>query len=292
MLATRPLRPGSDFGVEVIGLDLGRETAQSIRRELIHLFHRHQIIRISGQAMNLHDYARFGAWFGNPHPHAVEKVRVAGFPGVTLLTNADDETRNTAAYWHTDNTYEAEPATATMLWAEIVPAQGGETMMADMYAAYTSLPETMKRRIANMRSVNGWYKRDEGFFKKELPHLSEESLRQMGINTHPLVKRHPVTGRLALYDVTGSSYGIEGMPPDEGLDLLKELAAHALKPEYLLAVGYKVGDIAAWDTLATLHSATPHANPSAGASMLRRMYRISVKGASPYAVMHAEYAVS
>ncbi len=159
MLTTRPIQPGSDRGVEVLGLDLARETAQSTRRELIHLFHQHQVIRISGQAMNLHDYARFGAWFGNPHPHAVEKVRVAGFPGVTLLTNADDETRNTAAYWHTDNTYEAEPATATMLWAEIVPDQGGETMFADMYSAYTSLPDAMKRRIGNMRSLNGWFQR-------------------------------------------------------------------------------------------------------------------------------------
>ena len=52
-------------------------------------------------------------------------------------------------------------------------------------------------------------------------------------------------------------------------------------------LGYKVGDIAAWDTLATLHSATPHADPQTGAGMLRRMYRISVKGASPYAVVHA-----
>lgn len=292
MLTTCPLQPGSDFGVEVLGLDLGRETVQATRRELINLFHRHQVIRISGQAMNLRDYAGFGAWFGTPHPHAVAKVRVADFPGVTLLTNADDETRNTAAYWHTDNTYEAEPATATMLWAEIVPEQGGETMVADMYSAYTSLPASMKQRISNLRSINGWYKRDEGFFKKELPHLSEESLRQMGINTHPLVMRHPVTGRLALYDVTGSSYGIEGMPPDEGLDLLKELTAHALKPQYVLGVGYQVGDIAAWDTLATLHSATPHANPRTGAGMLRRMYRISVKGSSPYAVMRAAEAVS
>ena len=68
MLATRPLRPGSDFGVEVLGLDLGRETAQSSRRELIHLFHQYQVIRISAQAMNLQDFASFGAWFGNPHP--------------------------------------------------------------------------------------------------------------------------------------------------------------------------------------------------------------------------------
>ncbi|MEO7938747.1 MAG: TauD/TfdA family dioxygenase [Burkholderiaceae bacterium] len=285
------MRSGSDFGVEVIGLDLRKDISDATRRELVLLFHKHRVIRVPGQTMELRDYARFGEWFGKPHPHAVEKVRVAGYPGVTLLNNADDETRNTAAYWHTDNTYEAEPATATMLWAETVPAQGGETMVADMVAAYSSLPAATKQQIATLRSLNGWYKRDEGFFKKELPHLSDEQVRALGINTHPLVRQHPVTGRLALYGVTGSSFGIEGMPLDEGLGLLKELTAHALKPENILGVGYQVGDIAAWDTLATLHSATPHADPRTGTGMLRRMYRISVKGGSPYAALQAAAAI-
>jgi taurine dioxygenase len=86
--------------------------------------------------------------------------------------------------------------------------------------------------------------------------LTDSQEARLGWVRHPIVMRHPVTGRKALYAVSGSSFGIDGMPDDEGLALLEELEAHALQPKYRLAVSYGVGDVAMWDNLSTLHSAT------------------------------------
>ena len=73
---------------------------------------------------------------------------------------------------------------------------------------------------------------------------------------HPLVRRHPLTGRKVLYAVSGTSFGIDGMPDDEALDLLRELARHSTQPKYQFRVSYGVGDVVAWDNAAVLHSAT------------------------------------
>ena len=86
--------------------------------------------------------------------------------------------------------------------------------------------------------------------------LTDEQKAKMPLITHPLVRPHPVTGRKALYAVSGSSYGIVGMPDDEAVALLDELAAHATQPKYVISYPYKVGDVVIWDNASLLHSAT------------------------------------
>ena len=86
--------------------------------------------------------------------------------------------------------------------------------------------------------------------------LSDEQKAKMPVITHRIARAHPVTGRKALYAVSGSSFGIVGMPDDEARDLLDELAAHATQPKYQLRLKYGIGDIVVWDNAALLHSAT------------------------------------
>ena len=86
--------------------------------------------------------------------------------------------------------------------------------------------------------------------------LTAEQKAKMPLITHPLVRSHPVTGRKALYAVSGSSYGIVGMPEDEAVALLDELAAHATQPQYVYSLAYRVGDVVIWDNASLLHSAT------------------------------------
>ena len=94
----------------------------------------------------------------------------------------------------------------------------------------------------------------------------------MGWVRHPIVRRHPVTGRKALYAVSGSSFGIEGMPPDEALDLLDQLRDHATQQKYQLRLKYGVGDTVIWDNASLLHSATLTAPDDP-----RTLWRITVK---------------
>ncbi len=275
-------RLDAPFGVEIRGVDFSEDQPESVIRELIHLFHKHQVMKVPDQHLTAEQYGRFGEWFGRPHPHVIDQARLPGVPGVSLLSNANEERRNGAVYWHTDNSYEEDPATATMLYAVSVPETGGDTVVADMYQAYADLPEKMKALIDPMITTNAYVNRDAELGETVLPPLRAHQQAKLSVPRHPLVMRHPVTGRKALYAVGGTSIGIEGMPRDEAVALLRELKFHSVQDKYVISVSYQLNEIAGWDTLATLHAATPLPAP-VDPKMLRRMWRCSVKGLSPYA---------
>jgi taurine dioxygenase len=106
--------------------------------------------------------------------------------------------------------------------------------------------------------------------------LTDEQKNRMNWVKHRIVRAHPVTGRKALYAVSGSSFGIEGMPDDEAIALLDELKAHATQPKYLYRLKYRIGDLVIWDNASLLHSATLIDPDDA-----RTLWRITVK--EPYA---------
>jgi taurine dioxygenase len=161
-------------------------------------------------------------------------------------------------YFHTDYSYLQVPARATMLYSIEVPKAGGNTLFANQYAAYDDLPDAMKRRIDGLIGIHHYGNRkvaDEMSRVAASP-LTAEQKAKMPLITHPLVRPHPVTGRRALYAVSGSSYGIVGMPEDEAVALLDELAAHATQPKYVYSLSYRVDDVVIWDNASLLHSAT------------------------------------
>ena len=118
----------------------------------------------------------------------------------------------------------------------------------------------MKRRLEGLVGIHHYGNRDDMDLESRTVAYppDERQKRERGIACirHPLVRRHPLTGRKALYAVSGTSVGIEGMPDDEALDLLRELARHSTQAKYQFSVSYGVGDVVAWDNAAVLHSAT------------------------------------
>jgi taurine dioxygenase len=116
----------------------------------------------------------------------------------------------------------------------------------------------MKRRIEGLVALHHYGNRDDLDERSRTVAsvLTEEQKRKVTWVRHPVARPHPVTGRKALYAVSGSSFGIEGMPDDEARDLLDELKLHATQPKYQLSVKYGVGDVVIWDNASLLHSAT------------------------------------
>jgi taurine dioxygenase len=145
-----------------------------------------------------------------------------------------------------------------MLYSVEVPKKGGDTLFADQYAAYDDLPDAMKRRIDGLVALHHYGNRDEldQASRTVASVLNEEQEKKMAWVRHPVVRRHPVTGRKALYAVSGSSFGIEGMPKDDAVGLLDELRRHATQDKYRLRLKYGVGDLVIWDNASLLHSAT------------------------------------
>jgi taurine dioxygenase len=145
-----------------------------------------------------------------------------------------------------------------MLYSIEVPRHGGDTLFADQYAAYDGLPESMKQRIDDLVALHHYGNRDDldKSSRTVASVLSGDQEQKLAWVKHRLVRSHPVTGRKALYSVSGSSFGIEGMPRDEAVGLLDELKRHATQEKYRLRLKYGVGDLVIWDNASLLHSAT------------------------------------
>jgi taurine dioxygenase len=147
----------------------------------------------------------------------------------------------------------------------------------------------MKKRIEPLLAIHHYGNRNDvrDASRTAASALNAEQKAKMPVITHPIARPHPVTGRKALYAVSGSSFGIVGMPEDEARNLLDELAAHSTQPKYRLSLRYGVGDIVVWDNAALLHSATLIDPDDA-----RTLWRITVLEASGEAAASAVLARS
>ena len=255
-----PLSPG--FGIEANGLDLAQLTDVQFR-ELERAFYEHQVLGVRAQTLTPAQFAAFARRIGPPQPHVIDQFHHPDDPNILILSNVKVNGEPTGlqdagSYFHTDYSYLQVPARATTLYSRVVPKVGGDTLFANQIAAYDDLSETMKKRIEPLRAIHHYGNRhdvDEKSRTAASP-LTGEQKAKMPVITHRVARPHPMTGRKALYAVSGSSFGIVGMPDDEARDLLDELAAHSTQLKYQLRFRYGVGDVVLWDNAALLHSAT------------------------------------
>lgn len=253
----------SPFGVEAHGVDLSQPLPDAQFAELERAFYANHVLAVRAQDLTARQFMAFARRLGPPQPHVIDQFHHPEDRNILVLSNVKENGRPTGlqdagSYFHTDYSYLAIPARATTLYSRVVPKAGGDTLFADQQAAYDDLPEAMKRRIEPLLAIHHYGNRhdlDEASRTAASP-LSAEQRATMPLITHPVARAHPVTGRKALYAVSGSSFGIVGMPDDEARDLLDELAAHATQPKYQLRFRYGVGDVVVWDNAALLHSAT------------------------------------
>jgi taurine dioxygenase len=261
MQKATPLSPG--FGLELSDIDVSQPLSDAQFEELERAFFTGQVLVLRGQRLTPAQFVTFARRFGPPEPHVIDQFHHPADPNILVLSNRQEDGQpiglaDAGTYFHTDYSYLQVPARATLLYSIEVPKVGGRTLFANQYAAYDDLPEAIKRHIGPMIAIHHYGNRkvaDEMSRIAASP-LTDEQKAKMPLITHPIVRAHPVTGRRALYAVSGSSYGIVAMPEDEAVALLDELAAHATQPQYQLSYPYRVGDVVIWDNASLLHSAT------------------------------------
>lgn len=261
MIAFTPLSPL--FGAETSDVDLSRPVPDAVFKDIEQAFYANQVLALRAQHITAQQFLQFAQRLGPPQPHVIDQFHHPEDPNILILSNVKKDGKPTGlqdagSYFHTDYSYLQVPARATTLYSRVVPKVGGDTLFANQQAAYDELPETMKRRIEPLLAIHHYGNRNDvdEASRTVASVLNAEQKSRMPIITHRIARPHPVTGRKALYAVSGSSFGIVGMPDDEAIDLLNELAAHATQPKYQLRFKYGVGDIVIWDNAALLHSAT------------------------------------
>ena len=277
MLALKKLSDG--FGAEAEGIDLASPLSEAAFKEIERAFFARQVLVLRGQRLTPTQFLAFARHFGPPEPHVIDQFHHPECADILILSNVVRNGQPTGladagTYFHTDYSYLEIPARCTMVYSIVVPKVGGDTLFANQYAAYDDLSTAMKTRIENLIGLHHYGNRDDlnEASRTVASVLTDEQKNKMNWVRHRIVRAHPVTGRKALYAVSGSSFGIEGMPDDEAVGLLDELKTHATQPKYVYRLRYGVGDVVIWDNASLLHSATL-IDPNDA----RTLWRITVK---------------
>jgi taurine dioxygenase len=260
-LNLQPLCPG--FGIEAHGVDLAQALSDEAFADIERAFYAAQLLVLRAQSLTPAQFVAFARRLGPPQPHVIDQFHHPADANILILSNVKHGGQPTGlqdagSYFHTDYSYLQVPARATTLYSIAVPKVGGHTLFANQQTAYDDLPQAMKTRIEPLLAVHHYGNRNDldVHSRTVASPLSAEQKAKMPLVTHRVARPHPVTGRKALYAVSGSSFGIVGWPDDEARDLLDELAHHSTQPQYQYKLGYDVGDVVIWDNASLLHAAT------------------------------------
>jgi taurine dioxygenase len=183
--------------------------------------------------------------------------------------------------WHSDTSYRRQPSRCSLLYAKEVPHRDGkplgDTVFANTIAAYEALPATMKKRLDGLQAIHRYSMRRR-VENSPRPKLTAAQLAETPDIAHPIVRTHPFTGRKALYVTAGECIGIAGMPDDQAVDLIAELDAHCVRPEFCYRHRWRVGDLIMWDNASAMHLAI------CDYALLERrlMHRTTVIGSAPF----------
>lgn len=269
------------LGASVEGVDFaGKVDVDALTQALA----QHLVLCIRDQNLDPPAFAAASRLFGDPKPYFLDRDRIEGAPEVSVVSNRPKDLGGkplvVAKHWHTDDSYLAEPATLTLLHARTLPAEGGDTEFINCYAVLAAMPTALRRRIDGLMAVHKYLSR------RNMSWVANRSAEEEAASpevVHPLVRRHPWTGRPALYVNPNRIDRIDGWGETDSDDLLDELYAFAFRPEFQYRHRWRKGDLVIWDNRCTMH----RANADYDATQLRVMHRVMLEGEAPEAAARA-----
>ncbi|WP_419924794.1 TauD/TfdA dioxygenase family protein [Candidatus Poriferisocius sp.] len=263
------------IGAEISGVDLSEDLADGVVAEIRGAWLDHLVVFFRDQHLTLDQFSAFARKIGTPGRYPF----VPGLPGhpeVIEVKKLPHETVNFGGIWHSDTAYLERPPMASMLLAREVPAAGGDTEFANMYAAFDALSGGLKDFLRGLRAVNSSALADVSKTREdriaEAGHEAGEGYEAV----HPVVRTHPETGRQSLYVNVAHTARFEGMTEEESRPLLRLLFAHQSKAEFTCRFRWEVGSLALWDNRCAMHNPI---NDYHG--QLRVMHRITFEGDEP-----------
>jgi taurine dioxygenase len=272
-------------GAEVLGLDIGKpiNAADFARLHRAHLDHHVLVFR--DQRVTPEAHIAFSRRFGPLEIHVLHQFHLAGHPEILIVSNIKKPNGeplglgDAGAYWHSDLSYKPKPSLGSLLHAQELPSEGGDTLFADQHLAFEGLAPALQQRILPLEAEHSYLAKYEELRAKNpwRPKLSQAQIDQVAPAVQPVVRTHPETGRKALFVSEHFTTRIVGLPQEEGDALLAELFAHSVKPEYVYRHHWAPHDLVFWDNRSLMHLAagTPD-------HLRRKLYRTTVEGDVPF----------
>ena len=250
----------SNLGVTIQDVNLTKGIPESDLKSIRELWVNHGVAIFPNQDLSLKEYEEFSLQFGpfgdepflipmQEHPHIVK-----------LHRKPDEEAAHFGGAWHSDWSFQSAPPSATMLYSEIIPPTGGDTLFANTADAYDDLTDELKDKIKNLRCLHSArlpYAKDgvyatEGKKRTMKIHTSDEANKTM---SHPLVRTHRETNRKALFINPVYTIEIEGLSKEESDVLLFELYIHMAQEKYIYHHKWQPNMLIMWDNRSVMHMA-------------------------------------
>jgi taurine dioxygenase len=263
------------LGAEVSSVDLARPLDDAAVAALRQAWLEHLVLFFRDQNLSPAQFLAFARRFGEP----IEYPFVRGlddYPEIIPVLKLEHERVNFGGVWHSDTAYLDVPPMASMLVAREIPPFGGDTLFANMYLAYETLSDGLKRMLDGLVAVNSSAKADASRTREDrMKDRAREAARDY-VAAHPVVRRHPETGRRALYVNVAHTVRFDGMTEEESAPLLAFLFQHQIRPEFTCRFRWRPGSIAFWDNRCAQHHAI---NDYRGHRRL--LHRVTLAGDTP-----------
>jgi len=257
MFEIRPLN--ATFGAEVMGCQITSATPSEQLEALKALWARYKLLLFRGQSIDEEALVNFSRLFGELEIHVREEYLSRNHPEILYVSNINQDGRrigilaDTEVGWHYDQIYLPKPAVGSLLVADTLPPEGGNTEFADMVAAYNALDDALKKRLEGALAVQSYEAFNAAY---SVPTNDKQKKRSPDIE-HPLVRTHPITGEKALYICPGMTTEIVGWDPEESASTLQKLFDHCVEPRFVYSHAWRDGDALMWDNACTMHRRDP-----------------------------------
>jgi taurine dioxygenase len=271
-------------GAEILGLDISKPINEEdfVRIHRAHLDHHVLVFR--NQQITPAEHIDFSRRFGPLEIHVLHQFHLKNHPEILIVSNIKENGEpiglgDAGAYWHSDLSYKPQPSLGSLLHAQELPSEGGDTLFADQHLAWEALSPDLQQRILPLKAEHSYLAKYEELLAKNpwRPKLSQAQIDQVTPAVQPVVRTHPETGRQALFVSEHFTTRIVGLPQEESDALLAELFAHSVKPEFVYRHQWAPHDLVFWDNRSLMHLAagTPD-------HLRRRLNRTTIAGDTPF----------
>jgi taurine dioxygenase len=275
---------GAPLGAEVTGLDLSQALADEDFKRIHRAHLDHHVVVFRDQRITPEQQISFSRRFGPLQIHVLHQFQLIGHPEILIVSNVMEDGKpiglgDAGHFWHSDLSYKETPSLGSLLHAQELPAEGGDTLFANMHLAWDTLPQALRDAVKG-RSAEHTYLAKYGELQKRSPwrpNLSAEQIAQVKPVVHPIVRTHPETGRKALFVSEHFTTRVIGLPEDESRDLLQALFEHSVRDGHIYRHVWREHDLVFWDNRSLMHLAagTPD-------HLRRKMYRTTIEGDTPF----------
>ena len=256
------------IGAEITGVDLSKPLSNQQFDEIHRAFAENLVIFFRDQTLTPEQHLAFGKLWGELHIHPAAPHE-PGLPPLMKIHADRNSSRANGEGWHSDVSCDELPPMGSILYIKQCPPHGGDTLFANMYAAYEALSDRMKAYLDDLTALHD----SDHVYRGTYANFGVADKPEYPRANHPVVRTHPVTGRKALYVNRGFTTHIEGWTVEESKPLLEYLYQHGARPEFSCRFNWAPGSMAFWDNRATWHLAV---NDYQGHRRL--MHRITLEG--------------